>query len=109
MDLEKLLRFQLHLDLKTWIKVTTAMKPTNQELANIKLFFYFYKDNFIRNKLNDQLSYPLQAFKKTKKIITEKRFYDNLKHEFLKKLDNREKFKPIRRKQKTSSNYSNKD
>ena len=34
--------------------------------------FIFPRDNFKRNKLNDQLSYPLQAFKKTKKIITEK-------------------------------------
>ena len=58
--------------------------------------FIFPRDNFKRNKLNDQLSYPLQAFKKTKKIITEKRFYDNLKHELLKKLDNWKKFKPIR-------------
>ena len=58
--------------------------------------FIFPRDNFKRNKLNDQLSYPLQVFKKTKKIITEKRFYDNLKHELLKKLDNWEKFKPIR-------------
>ena len=58
--------------------------------------FIFPRDNFKINKLNDQLSYPLQAFKKTKKIITEKRFYDNLKHELLKKLDNWEKFKPIR-------------
>lgn len=38
----------------------------------------------------------MQTFKKTKKIITEKRFYDNLKHELLKKLDNWKKFKPIR-------------
>ena len=58
--------------------------------------FIFPRDNFKRNKLNDQLSYPLQAFKKTKKIITEKRFYDNLKHELLKKLDNWKKFKQIR-------------
>ena len=58
--------------------------------------FIFPRDNFKRNKLNDQLSYPLQAFKKTKKIITEKRLYDNLKHELLKKLDNWKKFKPIR-------------
>ena len=58
--------------------------------------FIFPRDNFKRNKLNDQLSYPLQAFKKTKKIRTEKRFYDNLKHELLKKLDNWKKFKPIR-------------
>ena len=36
------------------------------------------------------------TFKKTKKIITEKRFYDNLKHELLKKLGNWKKFKPIR-------------
>ena len=57
--------------------------------------FIFPRDNFKRNKLNDQLSYLLQAFKKTKKIITEKRFYDNLKHELLKKLDNWKKFKPI--------------
>ena len=58
--------------------------------------FIFPRDNFKRNKLNDQLSYPLQTFKKTKKIITEKRFYDNLKHELLKKLDNWKKLKPIR-------------
>ena len=58
--------------------------------------FIFPRDNFKRNKLNDQLSYPLQAFKKTKKIITEKRFYDNLKQELLKKLDDWKKFKPIR-------------
>ena len=58
--------------------------------------FIFPRDNFKRTKLNDKLSYPLQAFKKTKKIITEKRFYDNLKYELLKKLDNWEKFKPIR-------------
>ena len=38
----------------------------------------------------------MQTFKKTKKIITEKRFYDNLKHELLKKLDNWKKLKPIR-------------
>ena len=49
------------------------------------VLFIFPKENFKRTKLNDQLSYPLQAFKKTKKIITEKRFYDNLKHELLKK------------------------
>ncbi len=58
--------------------------------------FIFPRDNFKRNKLNDQLSCSLQTFKKTKKIITEKRFYDNLKHELLKKLDNWKKFKPIR-------------
>ena len=46
--------------------------------------FIFPRDNFKRNKLNDQLSYPLQVFKKTKKIMTEKRFYDNLKYELLK-------------------------
>ena len=50
--------------------------------------FIFPRDNLKRIKLNDQLSYPLQAFKKTKIIITEKRFYDNLKYELLKKLDN---------------------
>ena len=58
--------------------------------------FIFPRDNFKRNKLNDQLSYSLKAFKKTKKIISEKRFYDNLKHELFKKLDDWKKFKPIR-------------
>ena len=50
--------------------------------------FIFPKDNFKRTKLNDQLSYPLQVFKKTKKILAQKQFYNNLKHELLKKLDN---------------------
>ena len=40
--------------------------------------FIFPKDNFKRTKLNDQLSYPLQIFKKTKKILAEKQFYNNL-------------------------------
>ena len=58
--------------------------------------FILSRGNFKRNKLNDQLSYPLQVFKKTKKIITEKRFYENLKQKLLKKLGNWKKFKPIR-------------
>ena len=33
---------------------------------------------------------------KIKKIKTEKRFFENLKHDLLKKLDNWKKFKPIR-------------
>ena len=49
--------------------------------------FIFPKDNFKRNKLKDQLSYPLSSFIKTKKIKTEKRFFNNLKDELLKKLD----------------------
>jgi len=66
-------------------------------ISNYKIVpFIFPRDNFKRNKLNDQLSYPLKAFKKTKKIISEKRFYDNLKHELFKKLDDWKKFKPIR-------------
>ena len=36
--------------------------------------FIFPKDNFKRNKLNDQLSYPLPSFMKIKKIKTEKDF-----------------------------------
>ena len=39
--------------------------------------FIFPKDNFKRNKLNDQLSYPLPSFIKIKKIKTEKRFFKN--------------------------------
>ena len=58
--------------------------------------FIFPKENFNRTKLDDQLSYPLQVFNQTKKIITEKLFYNNLKHELFKKLDNWKKFKPIR-------------
>lgn len=64
-------------------------------ISKYKIVPFFPRDNFKRNKLNNQLSYSLQAFKKTKKIIAEKRFHDNLKHEFLKKLDKCEKFKPI--------------
>ena len=58
--------------------------------------FIFPKDNFNKTKLNDQLSYPLQVFKKTKKILAQKQFYNNLKIELFKKLENWEKFKPIR-------------
>ena len=58
--------------------------------------FIFPKDNFNKTKLNDQLSYPLQVFKKTKKILAQKQFYNNLKIELFKKLENWKKFKPIR-------------
>ena len=58
--------------------------------------FIFPKDNFNKTKLNDQLSYPLQVFKKTKKILAQKQFYNNLKIELFKKLDDWKKFKPIR-------------
>jgi hypothetical protein len=58
--------------------------------------FIFPKENFNRNKLNDQLSYPLQVFKKTKKILGQKLFYNHLKTELFKKLDDWKKFKPIR-------------
>jgi len=58
--------------------------------------FIFPKDNFNKTKLNDQLSYPLQVFKKTKKVLAQKQFYNNLKIELFKKLDDWKKFKPIR-------------
>ena len=58
--------------------------------------FIFPKDNFNKTKLNDQLSYPLQVFKKTNKILAQKQFYNNLKLELFKKLENWKKFKPIR-------------
>ena len=58
--------------------------------------FIFPKDNFDKTKLNDQLSYPLQVFKKTKKVLAQKQFYNNLKIELFKKLDDWKKFKPIR-------------
>ena len=57
---------------------------------------FFPKDNFKRTKLNDQLTYPLQVFKKTKKKLTQKQFYNNLKHELFKRLDNWQKYKPTR-------------
>lgn len=57
---------------------------------------FFPKDNFNKTKLNDKLSYPLQVFKKTKKILAQKQFYNNLKIELFKKLENWMKFKPIR-------------
>ena len=56
----------------------------------------FPKDNFNITKLNNIISYLLEVFNKTKKIITEKRFYNHLKYELFKKLDNWKKFKPIR-------------
>ena len=46
--------------------------------------FIFPKDNFNKTKLNDQLSYPLQIFKKTKKILSQKQFYNSLKIELFK-------------------------
>lgn len=49
--------------------------------------FIFPKDNFNKTKLNDQLSYLLHVFNKTKRIIKEKLFYKNLKHELFKKLE----------------------
>ena len=58
--------------------------------------FIFPKDNFKITKLNDQLSYPLQIFNKIKKLLEEKQFYNNLKHELFKKLNNWQKYKPIR-------------
>ena len=58
--------------------------------------FIFPKDNFNKTKLNDQLSYPLQVFNKTKKVLAQKQFYNNLKIELFKKLDDWKKFKPIR-------------
>ena len=58
--------------------------------------FIFPKENFNKTKLNDQLSYPLQIFERTKKLLAEKQFYNNLKIDLFKKLDNWKKFKPIR-------------
>ena len=58
--------------------------------------FIFPKDNFNKTKLNDQLSYPLQVFKKIKKLLAQKQFYNHLKIELFKKLDDWKKFKPIR-------------
>lgn len=58
--------------------------------------FIFPKNNFNKTKLNDQLPCSLQVFNQTKRIIKEKHFYNNLKHELFKKLGQWKKFKPIR-------------
>ena len=47
--------------------------------------FIFPRDNFKRNKLNDQLLCSLQTFKKTKKIITEKKILRQFKTRITKK------------------------
>ena len=60
--------------------------------------FIYSKNNFNKTKFNDQLSYPLQVFNQTKRIMKEKQFYNNLKHELFKKLDKWKKFKLILRK-----------
>ena len=63
-----------------------AILPTVKEVIVANTTF---ENNMASKKLchNNQLSYPLQVFKKTKKILTEKRFYNNLKHELLKILN----------------------
>ena len=58
--------------------------------------FIFPKEKFNKTRLDDILTYPLAVFNKTKKILKEKRLYNKLKKELLKKLDSWEKFKPIR-------------
>ena len=58
--------------------------------------FIFPKEKFNKTRLDDSLTYPLAVFNKTKKILNEKRLYNRLKKELLKKLSSWEKFKPIR-------------
>ena len=58
--------------------------------------YIFPKEKFNKTRLDDILTYPLAVFNKTKKILKEKRLYNKLKKELLKKLDSWEKFKPIR-------------
>ena len=69
------------------IKDIAVIKTTIWELVNIKPFLLFsQKNNFNKTKLNDQLPCSLQVFNQTKRIIKEKHFYNNLKHELFKKL-----------------------
>ena len=58
--------------------------------------FIFPKEKFSRTRLDDILTYPLAVFNKTKRIMKEKRLYNSLKMELMKKIDSWEKFKPIR-------------
>lgn len=58
--------------------------------------FIFPRENFNRTRLDDILTYPLAVFNKTKKIMKEKRLYNSLKNELIKKIDSWEKFKPVR-------------
>ena len=46
--------------------------------------FHFSKDNFNKTKLNNQVSYLLQLFIKTKKILAQKQFHNTLKQNYLK-------------------------
>jgi len=56
----------------------------------------FPKSNFDIKKLEQKMSYPLDAFKKKKKIKENKSLYKNLKAILLKKIENWKKYKPIR-------------
>ena len=58
--------------------------------------FIFPRENFSRTRLGDILTYPLNVFNKTKKIIKEKFLYNKLKSELLKLLDSWTEFKPVR-------------
>ena len=58
--------------------------------------FIFPKEKFSITRLDDILTYPLAVFNKTKRIMKEKRLYNSLKMELMKKIDSWEKFKPIR-------------
>lgn len=58
--------------------------------------FIFPKEKFNKTRLDDILTYPLDLFKKTKRVMHEKSIYNHLKHELLKKLDSWTKFKPKR-------------
>ena len=46
---------------------------------------YFSKRKFQQNKTRRPIIPPLQVFNKIKKILAQKQFYNNLKHELLKK------------------------
>jgi hypothetical protein len=56
----------------------------------------FPKDTFEIKKLEQKMSYPLDAFKKKKKIEENKALYKHLKELLLKKLTNWKEFKPVR-------------
>lgn len=69
----------------------------------------FPEDNFNITKLDNIISYLLEVFNKTKKIITEKRFYNHLKYELFKKLDNWKKNSNQLKENRRLLHYSNKD
>ena len=79
------------------IKVYYSYENFNLGINQYKLIcIIFPKNTFDIKKLEQKISYPLDVFKKKKKIEENKRLFKELKSLLLKKVENWKKFKPIR-------------